>query len=392
MTIALAIAGGGIGGLAAAFACRRAGCDVQVLEQARAFSEVGAGIQLGPNVTRVLHGWGLGARLDDLSAAPQALVVRDAARGRELGRMQLGGAFSVRYGAPYLTIHRADLQRLLLEAARSAGAKLRLEARVAGVEADDSKVTLRLQGDDHLQSDALIAADGVWSAIRDAVFGDGAARPSGHIAYRALAPQDSLSAAARTGDVNLWLGARTHVVAYPVRRGELLTVVAIVEARQRAPSQDWDQGGQAAELLRAMGSVDGKLRELIEAMPAWRVWSLHGRPPVASPQAMSRGRIALLGDAAHPMLPYLAQGAGMAIEDAHVLARLLQGTPGSNVAAALASYANERWRRCAQVQAGALRNAAVFHMDGALRFGRDTALRFLGERLLDQPWLYGFSV
>jgi salicylate hydroxylase len=390
--IKLAIAGGGIGGLAAAFACRRAGCDVQVLEQARAFSEVGAGIQLGPNVTRVLHGWGLGARLDDLSAAPESLIVRDAAQGRELGRMQLGSAFNVRYGSPYLTIHRADLQHLLLEAARAAGAELRLEARVAGVEAGEAKVTLRLQGYDHLEADALIAADGVWSAIRDAVFGDGAAKPSGHIAYRALAPQDSLPASVRTGDVNLWLGSRTHVVAYPVRRGELLNVVAIVEARQRPPSQDWDQGGLAADLLRAMGSVNGKLRELIEAMPAWRVWTLHGRPPVASPQAMARGRVALLGDAAHPMLPYLAQGAGMAIEDAHVLARVLQNATASNVAAALASYANERWQRCAQVQSGALRNATIFHADGALRFGRDTAMRFLGERLLDQPWLYGFSV
>jgi salicylate hydroxylase len=389
--IQLAIAGGGIGGLAAALACRRAGCDVQVLEQARVFSEVGAGIQLGPNVTRVLYGWGLGARLDDLSAAPTSLVVRDAAQGRELGRMQLGASFVARYGAPYLTIHRADLQHLLLEAARSAGAQLRLEARVAGVEAGDAQVSLRLQGYDHVVSDALIAADGVWSAVRDAVFGDGAAKPSGHIAYRALAPQDTLPAAVRSRDVNLWLGARTHVVAYPVRRGELLNVVAIVEASQRPPSQDWDQGGQAAELLRAMGSVDGKLRALIEAMPALCVWSLHGRPPVASPGLIARGRVALLGDAAHPMLPYLAQGAGMAIEDAHALARALQDASAADVAAALALYANERWRRCAQVQAGALRNAKVFHLAGPMRFGRDTALRWMGERLLDQPWLYGFK-
>lgn len=389
--IQLAIAGGGIGGLAAAFACRRAGCRVQVLEQARAFSEVGAGIQLGPNVTRVLHDWGLAARLEDLAAAPQCLIVRDAAGGRELGRMQLGSAFIARYGAPYLTIHRADLQHLLLEAARAAGAQLRLQARVADVEASKAKVTLRLQGYDHVESDALIAADGVWSAIRDAVFGDGAAKPSGHIAYRALATQDSVPATVRTGDVNLWLGERTHVVAYPVRRGELLNVVAIVEANQREPSQDWDQGGQAAELLRAMGPVEGKLRGLIEAMPAWRVWSLHGRPPVAGPQLMARGRVALLGDAAHPMLPYLAQGAGMAIEDAHVLARTMQGTSPGDLAAALSRYAQERWRRCAQVQAGALRNAKVFHLGGAMRLGRDTALRWMGERLLDQPWLYGFS-
>jgi salicylate hydroxylase len=133
------------------------------------------------------------------------------------------------------------------------------------------------------------------------------------------------------------------------------------------------------------------LRDLIEAMPSWGVWSLHGRPPIEGPQAMARGRIALAGDAAHPMLPYLAQGAGMAIEDADTLGRVLEGTSRTDVAAAFASYAALRWRRCAQVQSAALRNATIFHAGGALRFGRDTALRLLGERLLDQPWLYGFS-
>lgn len=391
MTIQLAIAGGGIGGLAAAFACQRAGCAVRVLEQARAFSEVGAGIQLGSNVTRVLHAWGLGPRLDDLSAAPQSLVVRDAADARELGRMPLGSAFQARYGAPYLTIHRADLQHILLEAARATGVALRLEARVAAVEPRGADVALRLEGYDLLEADALVAADGVWSAMREAAFADGPAKPTGHIAYRALAPRDSLPARVRTNDVNLWLGARTHVVAYPVRRGELLNVVAIVEASQRPPSQDWDQGGQAAELVVAMGELAPALHTLIDAMPAWRVWDLHGRPPVAGPQAIARGRIALLGDAAHPMLPYLAQGAGMAIEDADVLGRAVAGASVADIPEAFARYANERWQRCAQVQAGALRNATIFHLGGPLRFGRNAALRLLGERLLDQPWLYGFD-
>lgn len=388
MTFRVAIAGGGIGGLAAAFACARAGADVQVFEQARAFSEVGAGVQLGPNVTRVLDGWGLGSQLRDAAAGPQSLVVRDADHGRELGRMQLGPAFEARYGAPYLTIHRADLQQLLLDAARTAGITPRLQARATAVEAGGRGIALRLEGGEPVGCDGLVAADGVWSALREAVVGDGPARPSGHIAYRALASRDALPQALGAADVNLWLGPRTHVVAYPVRRGELLNLVAIVEARQRAASRDWDQGGQAAELLQAMGRVDATLRELILAMPSWRLWSLHGRPPLAGPDAMARGRIAFLGDAAHPMLPYLAQGAGMAIEDADVLGRVITDASPNDVPAAFARYADARWRRCAQVQARALRNATIFHASGALRFGRDAAMRLMRERLLDQPWLY----
>lgn len=388
MNVRVAVAGGGIGGLAAAFACARAGREVQVFEQASAFSEVGAGVQLGPNVTRVLHAWGLVGGLRDVAAAPQVLVVRDAADGRELGSMRLGAFFEARYDGPYLTLHRADLQQLLLVAARNAGIAPRLQARVTAVEDGGPGVALRLEGDDQVHCDALVAADGVWSALREAVVADGPARPSGHIAHRALAPRDALPRQLRTEDVNLWLGPRTHVVAYPVRGGELLNVVAIVEARQRAASHDWDQGGQAAELLQAMGRVDRKLRELIEAMPSWGLWSLHGRPPLAGPDAMARGRIAFLGDAAHPMLPYLAQGAGMAIEDADVLGRVLADVSPNDVPAALQRYAEARWRRCAQVQARALRNATIFHASGVLRLGRDAAMRLMGERLLDQPWLY----
>lgn len=388
MTLRVAIAGGGIGGLAAAFACARAGADVQVFEQARAFSEVGAGVQLGPNVTRVLHAWRLGAPLRDAAAQPQSLVVRDAEHGRELGRMRLGAEFEARYGAPYLTVHRADLQQLLLEAGRNAGIAPRLQARVTAVETDGPGMALRLEGGERADRDALVAADGVWSALREAVIGDGPARPSGHIAYRALAPRDALPQPLRTGDVNLWLGPRTHVVAYPVRGGALLNLVAIVEARPRAAAHDWDQDGQAAELLQAMGRVDATLRELVGIMPSWRLWSLHARPPLAGPQAMARGRVAFLGDAAHPMLPYLAQGAGMAIEDADVLGQVLADLSPDGVPAAFARYADARWRRCADVQARAWRNATVFHASGALRFGRDAAMRMMGERLLDQPWLY----
>lgn len=389
LQLELAIVGAGIGGLAAALACRRAGCAVHVLEQAHAFSEIGAGIQLGPNATRVLRAWGLGDALRSVAAQPHHLVVRDATRGRLLGRMRLGDTFAERYGAPYLTVHRADLQELLLQAARRAGVQLRLQARVTSVETIAGRVRVKPHGRETLDADAVIGADGIWSALRSHVVDDGPAISSGHIAYRALLDRTRLPARLQADDVNLWLGPSTHVVAYPVRAGELLNVVAIVQAPGRgASSQDWDASGVAAELARAMGAIDGELRTLVDAAPSWGAWSLHDRPALAGPQAMARGRIALLGDAAHPMLPYLAQGAGMAIEDADVLAGALTNASRESVPDALAHYAQARWRRCAQVQARARRNATIFHASGPLRWARDAAMRAMGERLLDQPWLY----
>lgn len=388
MAIQLLVAGGGIGGLAAATACARAGNAVTVLEQAAAFSETGAGIQLGPNATRILQHWGLGAALRERAAQPQAVVVRDGGNGRELARLALGTAFEQRYGAPYLTVHRADLQQVLLDAAHAAGAALRVDARVDSVETD-TRVHVRLAGAGLAQADAVVAADGVWSSLRHHVVADGAARPTGHFAYRALALQSSLPAALRRDGVTVWLAPRMHVVAYPVRGGDQLNVVALVEAPGRLPAQGWDAMGADTELLQALHGVCCELRELVDAMPGWGVWSLHDRAPVRGPQEMARGRIALLGDAAHPMLPYLAQGAGMAIEDANTLGSELADSTPRAAPGALARYADARWQRCALVQSRARRNANVFHADGLVRIGRDLAMKVRGGKLLDQPWLYG---
>jgi salicylate hydroxylase len=179
-------------------------------------------------------------------------------------------------------------------------------------------------------------------------------------------------------------------VCYPVRGGDYMNVVAIVESQHRGPPpQDWNQIGTAADLLHATGPVAAPLRTLIDALPGWRLWALHDRDPVRSARELARGRMALLGDAAHPMLPYLAQGASMAIEDAAELAAQLQRGDARTVPAALQRYAENRWKRCAQVQARARRNAFIFHAGGLMQWGRDISLRLLGERLLDQPWLYG---
>jgi salicylate hydroxylase len=284
-------------------------------------------------------------------------------------------------------LHRADLQQLLLRAVGDAGVPLTLGARVTGVHAA-GRVHAQLADGGQVEADALAIADGVWSSLRAQVLGDVPARPTGHLAYRALALQSSLPASLRSDVVTLWLAPRMHIVSYPVRRGEQLNVVALVESAQHAPAQGWDAMGADSELLAVMSGTCGTLHQLVEAMPGWGLWSLHARDPVAGPQGMARGRVALLGDAAHPMLPYLAQGAGMAIEDAAVLATVLSDATTGSVPAALERYAQARWRRCAQVQARARRNAGIFHASGIVKFARDTALRVAGEKLLDQPWLY----
>jgi salicylate hydroxylase len=391
MTTQVLIAGGGIGGLAAALSCSRAGWQARLFEQAQQFSEVGAGIQLGPNATRILAHWGLDRVLARVAAFPQELRVRSGVDGRELARLPLGSSFAARYGAPYATVHRADLQGLLLEAVRDAGVQLRLSSPVTGVLPSTEGVGLRLEGDHEVEGDALVGADGLWSIVRGQVYGGDSPAFTGHVAYRAIAEQRELPESLRSSGVTVWLGPRMHLVAYPVRGGEQLNVVVLVQGSvPESAAQEWDQAAVAAELQATLGTLCAPLRELVEAMPGWRLWALHDRAPMAGADEMARGRVALLGDAAHPMRPYFAQGAGMAIEDAASLARALAQADGAviDVPLALRRYALDRWQRCARVQALSRRNGRIFHATGLVRWGRDLSLRLLGGRLLDQPWLY----
>ncbi|RCW76204.1 FAD-dependent monooxygenase [Pseudorhodoferax soli] len=394
----LLVAGGGIGGLAAALACARQGWQVCVFERAAAFSEVGAGVQLGPNVVRLLQAWNLGTALRAVAAFPERLRVRDAASGQPLATLDLA-AMPARYGAPYATIHRADLLALLHQAvAPRADTALALDRRVLGFEDDGRRVLLRTEGK-AIDGDALLGADGLWSGVRTQLLADGPPRLTGHLAYRALLPQATLPAALRSAEVTAWLGPRLHLVSYPVRGGEALNVVAFVQglppggARGATPDAlaDWDHATNAADLQAAMAGCCTPLQDLVRAVPAWRLWVLADRPPLRAASEQARGRVALLGDAAHPMRPYLAQGAGMAIEDAEALGRALRqaDTAGIEVPTLLARYALERWQRNARVQARALRNGRIFHATGPIRWGRNLSLRLLGEQLLDMPWLYG---
>jgi salicylate hydroxylase len=390
MTRQVLIVGAGIGGLSAALAAGRAGWLPRLHEQAAQLSEVGAGIQLGPNTTRILHSWGLAQPLAEVAAFPQRLCVRSAHDGRELGTLALGDTIAKRYGAPYACVHRADIQALLLEAARVEGVVPTLSSRVNAVVAFGDAVALRVKGGAEVEGDALVGADGLWSRVRELMWRDGPPPATGHVAYRSVVSQEALSPALRTQDVNVWLGPRMHLVAYPVRGGGALNVVVLVEGQSNGPAEDWDQHAVAAELQRAMGELCAPLRDLLNAMPGWRLWRLHDRAPIRNADAMAQGCVALLGDAAHPMRPYFAQGAGMAIEDAQELGRALSSVGGPiDVPLALRRYALNRWQRVARVQALSRRNGRIFHAMGPVRWGRDLAMRVLGERLLDQPWLYG---
>ena len=414
------IAGGGIGGLAGALSASKAGWNVDLFERAMSFSEVGAGVQLGPNVVRLLHGWGLAQALDRVAAFPERLQVRDALSGRELGVLPLGRQVLQKYGAPYATVHRADLHGLLLQAVRSQGnASLALGSSISGYTDDQQAIALQIQANPapskpqqatghgftsstpvvEVVGDALVGADGLWSQVRALMLNDAPPRVTGHLAYRAMLPQSSLPAVLRSQQVTVWLGPKLHVVHYPVRGGELLNVVAIVHGKLAGDLQSWDHSANSAHLKDATQGTAAMLRDLIQAITdsgntaglAWRLWALCDRPPMRGAFQQAKGRVALLGDAAHPMRPYLAQGAGMAIEDAAELgAALAQARePGFDVAAALQRYALARWQRNARVQARAVRNGQIFHAQGPLRWARDVSMKLLGQKLLDMPWLYG---
>ena len=404
MTKLLMVAGGGIAGLAVGVAAARASWRVQLFERASEFSEVGAGVQLGPNVTRILQAWGLGGALKHVAAFPQGLHARSLHTGEVLATLPLKEAQAT-YGAPYVTIHRADLHGLLLQAAQAQGVNLQCNAMVQSARTSAQHASLDVLQNEQTQTHeaaAAVVSDGVWSPLRQQLLGDGSPHFTGHIAYRALVAQASLPESLRSQDVTVWMGPDVHVVCYPVRGGEWLNVVCLTEGRlpdEDANSlqvlQSWNsqksEGQTRAELHRALRGACAPLVDLIAACNDWRLWPLCGRPAMRGAHEHAQGRLALVGDAAHPMLPYLAQGAGMAIEDAAELGAQLTGASALDVPLRLQNFAHARWQRNARVQARAVRNGRIFHATGPVRVGRDMGLRMMGARLMDVPWLYGYS-
>jgi len=379
------IAGGGIAGLASGLALAQAHAEVQILERAPALTEVGAGVQLGPNVTRILKAWDLLPAIDKVASYPANLQARSAKSGEVLATLPLAD-MTMRYGSPYITIRRTDLQHALLEKVQALGVDLQCNSPVH-----------QLPKDLHKTNEALVIADGVWSNLRQQLLGDGPPRMTGHLAYRALVRQSDLPEYLRIQDVSVWMGPKVHVVQYPVCGGEWLNVVCLTEGQMQSITlqelQDWNLSKTPQnthnDLQSALKGSFAHLQDLVEACSNWRLWPLCDRPPMQSADQHAQGRIALVGDAAHPMRPYLAQGAGMAIEDAAELAHQWSALPNQDVTQRFAAFAQARWRRNARVQARAIRNGEIFHATGPLQWARDVGLRVLGERLMDVPWLYG---
>lgn len=387
------IAGGGIAGMAAALGASHAGWDARLFERAAVFSEVGAGVQLGPNVVRRLQAWGLQKALQQVAAVPQQLVARSALSGRVLASAPLGQSMVDRYGAAYVTIHRADLHAVLHSAAQErADIYINPGQEVTELLGTERVTTIRTSANKVVEGDALMLADGVWSKLRAAVLGDPSRpRVSGHLAYRALLPMADIPVGWRSNEVTVWLGPRMHAVHYPVRRGEMMNIVVIVEGPVPQDLEQWDHAANAQVLEQALVDCSSNLQDLIRSVPVagaqWRLWPLSDRAPIQGPDAMAQGLVGLIGDAAHPMRPYLAQGAGMAIEDAAELQRAL-AMDDLDIGLRLRRYALNRWERNARVQARSIRNGNIFHATGPVRWGRDLAMGMLGSRLMDVPWLY----
>lgn len=388
----IVIAGAGIGGLTAALALARAGFRPVLLEQVARLTEAGAGIQLSPNAVGVLRDLGLAERLAPRVVAPEAICIRNARTGRELVRVPLGRDAEARYGAPYWVIHRGDLQAVLLEAvAAEPDIALRLGAKAEDFALHAHGVTVRARRG-HQRFDsvdelglALIAADGVWSTLR-AVLGEREPAFARRTAWRAVVPAERVTAELRASVTNLWLGANAHLVHYPVRAGAMVNIVAIIEDAWREPG--WSAVGRREELLARFARWAPAAQALLALPEQWLKWALF-EGPVA--RRRDRGPVTLIGDAAHPMLPFVAQGGAMAIEDAAVLAARL-AERADDPAAALRAYEAQRRARTVRVQRAAHRVGQIYHLRGPAAALRDAALAAMGgPRLLARyDWLYGW--
>ncbi len=348
----IAIAGAGIGGLAAAIALQRAGHDVLVLEQAKQFARVGADINLTPNAVRALDGLGIGEAARVTAARPTHRISRTYDSGEETSRLEMADTAERQYGAPQLTIHRADLLAALTEAFPAG--RIQLGRRLEGVHEDDDGVTLHFADGEPLRAAAVVGADGIHSAVRRAVFGAESPRFTGIVAYRAVVPAERVAGLPKLGAFTKWWGPNpsSQIVTFPLNRGRDIFIFATTP-QDSWQLESWTAPGDVEELRAQYTDYHADARALLDACDSVLKTALYERDPMP---AWSRGRVTLLGDAAHPMLPFMAQGAGMAIEDAVVLGRHLEGVAVADIPAAFLRYQAARLERTARIQLGSRGN------------------------------------
>jgi 2-polyprenyl-6-methoxyphenol hydroxylase-like FAD-dependent oxidoreductase len=382
------VAGGGIGGIAAALALARRGFRVKVLEQAAQLGEIGAGIQLGPNGFAAFDALGIGEIARARAVYTDEMVMHDALDETLVGRIPTGEAFRRRFGNPYAVIHRADVHGSLLEGAQATGRiEVATATQVQRVEQDDTGVTvLDTRGNRH-RGIALIAADGVKSAVRQQYVGDNA-RVSGHVVYRAVVDKRDFPQDLQWNAASIWVGPNCHLVHYPLRGGEQYNVVVTFHSRE---AEEWSvREGDREEVQSYFEDICPRARQLIDLPKDWKRWATADREPIAQ---WNHGHVTLLGDAAHPTLQYLAQGACMAMEDAVTLGEALRAND-NDFALAFERYQRSRVARTARIVLSAREMGRIFHAKGVERLVRNELWTGRSpERFYDaMEWLYGWRV
>jgi salicylate hydroxylase len=390
----IAIVGGGIGGLAAALALERRGAEVIVAEQSGALSEIGAGLNLTPNAVKALRALGVEDAVDAIASGSEFLNIRSWKSGRYISRMRRGD-FKQKFGAPNLSVHRADLLDVLAAALRRTD--IRLGLRAVAVEPSERSAVARFADGSEIEADIVVGADGIHSVVRTSLFGADAPRFTGCICWRGMAETEAAPRDIDVRDGALWMGPHGHVVHYPVRRGELLNIVAHFDSNAWT-EESWTHECDVAEVMATYAGWNPELTRLYPCSTRWYKWALYDRDPL---MRWSRGRATLLGDCAHAMLPYLGQGAAMALEDACVLAAMV-ARHADDLAAALTAYEQIRAPRARAAVMGSRERARENHLASPWkRLARDAKFalrqRFGGSRKGDNTafqvgWLYEYDV
>ncbi|MEU3794540.1 FAD-dependent monooxygenase [Streptomyces fructofermentans] len=379
----VAVVGGGIGGLTLAAALRTLGVSCLIFEQAREFATTGAGVQLAPNAVRPLHRLGLSDALGEHAVRIDAIEFRNR-EGGGIARTELGSECEELFGAPYYAVHRGQLHRALYDLVGPDD--LRTGRRLVRTEESADRVRLTFQDGSVHEADAVVGSDGIHSVVRDTLRRDSPVF-SGLSAFRGLVPVDRLPPTARRPLVRLWLGAGGHFVAYPVAAGRLLSFTA-VSALGAGTGESWSARADPAVVRAAFEGWDEAVGDILRGAREVGRWALHDREPLAT---WSTGRLTLLGDAAHPMLPFMAQGANQAVEDAMDLAACLADAGPDSVRAALRRYESLRVPRTTAIQSGSRGSAAAMHLaDGPEQRARDEAMR-QGAALHHRAWLYAYD-